>query len=126
MVLGRKSHCGVDCAPSMIRGRSPETWKRWPGRIVYSDAAPLIGRRFPLPGDLREALDDDAARADVSDLSPPENPLERGRGRVVGESRPRRLAGGRRVIVEAYHPAGSIDAATGRIWRTILPVPVAL
>jgi signal transduction histidine kinase len=30
------------------------------------------------------------------------------------------------VIVETYHPAGSIDAAAGRIWRTILPVPVAL
>ena len=39
---------------------------------------------------------------------------------------PLRLADGRRVMVEAYHPAGSIDAASRRIWRTFLPIPVAL
>jgi two-component system NarL family sensor kinase len=96
------------------------------GRIVYSDASTLIGRHFTLPDDLREALADDAVRAEVSDLSRPENRLERGRGRLVEVYLPLRIADGRHVIVEAYHPAGSIDAATARIWHTILPVPVAL
>jgi two-component system, NarL family, sensor kinase len=111
-----------------VLGRPIVRVKVWSpaGRIVYSDAAALIGRRYPLPGDLREALDDDAVRADVSDVSRPENRFERGRGRLVEVYLPLRIADGRRVIVETYHPASSIDAATGRIWRTILPVPVAL
>ena len=111
-----------------VLGRPIVRLKVWStaGRIVYSDAAPLIGRRFPLRGDLREALDDDAVRADVSDLSLPENRFERGRGRLVEVYVPLRLADGRRVMVEAYHPAGSIDAASRRIWRTFLPIPVAL
>jgi signal transduction histidine kinase len=111
-----------------VLGRPIVRVKVWSpgGRIVYSDARPLIGRHFPLPADLREALHDDAVRADVSDLSLPENRLERGRGRLVEVYLPLRVADGRRVMVETYHPAGSIDAAAGRIWRTFLPVPVAL
>jgi two-component system, NarL family, sensor kinase len=111
-----------------VLGRPIVRVKVWSpdGRIVYSDAAMLIGKRFPLPDDLREALDGDAVRADVSDLSRPENRFERGRGRLVEVYLPLRIADGRRVIVETYHPAGSIDAASGRIFRTILPIPVAL
>jgi signal transduction histidine kinase len=96
------------------------------GRIVYSDAHALIGRRFPLPQDLRAALADDAVRADVSDLSRPENRLERGNGRLVEVYLPLRLASGRLVLVEAYHPAGQIDAASHRIWRTFLPMLLGL
>jgi two-component system NarL family sensor kinase len=92
------------------------------GRIVYSDATALIGHRFPLPEDLREALADDAVRADVSDLSRPENRFERGGRRLVEVYMPLRLASGDQVIVEAYHPAGRIDASSRRIWRTLLPV----
>jgi len=96
------------------------------GRIAYSDAHALIGRRFPLPQDLRAALADDAVRADVSDLSRPENRLERGNGRLVEVYLPLRLASGRLVLVEAYHPAGQIDAASHRIWRTFLPMLLGL
>jgi signal transduction histidine kinase len=96
------------------------------GLIVYSDAHALIGRRFPLPQDLRAALADDAVRADVSDLSRPENRLERGDGRLVEVYLPLRLASGRLVLVEAYHPAGQIDAASHRIWRTFLPMLLGL
>jgi two-component system, NarL family, sensor kinase len=96
------------------------------GRIVYSDARPLIGRRFPLPDDLREALADRAVRAQVSDLSRPENRFERGRGRLVEVYLPLRLPDGRRVMVETYRPASSIDAASRRIWGTFLPMLLAL
>jgi signal transduction histidine kinase len=92
------------------------------GRIAYSDARPLIGQTFPLPTDLREAMADDAVRAEVSDLSRPENRFERRRGRLVEVYMPLRLESGERVMVEAYHPAGRIDAATSRVWRTFLPV----
>jgi two-component system NarL family sensor kinase len=96
------------------------------GRIVYSDATELIGRRFALPEDLRAAHTDNAVRADVTDLSRPENSFERGRGRLVEVYLPLRVASGARVLVEAYHPAGNIDAASNRIWREFLPVLFAL
>lgn len=92
------------------------------GRIVYSDAHTLIGRRFPLPDDLREAMADNAVRADVTDLSRPENRLERGQGRLVEVYLPLRLTSGDLVMVEAYHPGGRIDAASRRIWKTFLPM----
>lgn len=96
------------------------------GRIVYSDARGLIGREFPLPHDLREAAADGAVHAEVSDLSRPENRFERGRGRLVEVYLPLRLRGGRRVMVETYRPASSIDAASRRIWGTFLPMLLAL
>jgi two-component system NarL family sensor kinase len=111
-----------------VLGRPIVRIKVWTphGRIVYSDARPLIGRSFPVRADMREALVDDSVRADVSDLSLPENRLERGRGRLVEVYMPLRTASGQRVMVEAYHPAGSIDATSSRIWRTFLPVLFAL
>jgi two-component system NarL family sensor kinase len=111
-----------------VLGRPIVRVKVWTpdGEIVYSDAHALIGRRFPLPDDLRGALADGAVRADVSDLSRPENRLERGDGRLVEVYLPLRLVSGRRVMVEAYHPAGEIDAASHRIWRTFLPMLLAL
>lgn len=96
------------------------------GRIVYSDARALIGQEFRLPEDLREALADNAVRAEVSDLSQPENRFERSRGKLVEVYLPLTLADGRRVIVETYHRAGSIDSSSRRIWRSFLPVLLAL
>jgi two-component system, NarL family, sensor kinase len=95
------------------------------GRIVYSDARGLMGRRFTLPDDLREALMTGQAAAEVSDLSRLENSFERGRGKLVEVYLPLRVADGRQVLVEAYHPAGSIDVAGNRIWRNLLPVLLA-
>jgi two-component system, NarL family, sensor kinase len=96
------------------------------GRIVYSDARELIGRRFVLPEDLREAMDRRTASADVSDLERPENRFERGKGRLVEVYQPMRVAGGRLVLLEAYHPASEIAEAGGRIERSFLPVALAL
>jgi hypothetical protein len=96
------------------------------GRIVYSDAPALIGRTFELGDHLRATLTDGTVRAEVSDLSRPENRLERSVGRLVEVYQPLRLASGERVLVEAYHPAGGIDTASQRIWRTFLPVLFAV
>jgi two-component system NarL family sensor kinase len=111
-----------------ILGRPIVRVKVWTpeGRVVYSDAHGLIGQRFSLPDDMREALEEGAVRADVSDLSRPENRLERGEGKLVEVYLPLRLPSGRLVMVEAYHPAGQIDAASRRIWRTFLPMFLGL
>ena len=96
------------------------------GRIVYSDARQLIDRRFVLPADLREALDSGVASAEVSDLERPENRFERAGGRLVEVYMPLRGPGGQQLLLEAYHPGGSIDANGHRIWRSFLPVLFAL
>ncbi|MEA2227877.1 MAG: two-component system, NarL family, sensor kinase [Solirubrobacteraceae bacterium] len=96
------------------------------GRIVYSDAPSLIGRRFTLPDDLRETLESGAAAAAVSDLGRPENRLERSRGRLVEVYLPLRGPAGDQVLVEAYHPSRNISSAGHRIWRSLLPVLLAV
>jgi two-component system, NarL family, sensor kinase len=96
------------------------------GRIIYSDARGLIGQRFPLPADLRAAMADNAVRADVSDLSAPENRFERGRGGLVEVYLPLRLASGQRVVIDAYHTTQAIEAASRRTWRTFLPMLLGL
>lgn len=96
------------------------------GRIAYSDAKGLIGQRFVLPEDLREALDSGHASATVSDLSRPENRFERDGGRLVEVYMPLRGPDGDQVLLEAYHPASTIDGNAHRIWRSFLPVLFAL
>jgi two-component system NarL family sensor kinase len=111
-----------------VLGRPIVRIKVWTpqGRIVYSDATGLIGRTFGLGEDLRATLADGTVRAEVSDLSRPENRLERSVGRLVEVYLPLRLASGERVLVEAYHPADGIEAASRRIWRKFLPVLFAV
>jgi len=96
------------------------------GRIVYSDAAALIGKRFTPDEELREAARTGQMRAEVSDLSRPENHLERGRGRLVEVYLPLTLADGTHVVLEAYHRATSIDASSTRVFGTFMPLLLAL
>jgi two-component system, NarL family, sensor kinase len=95
------------------------------GRIVYSDEPRLVGKRFTLPEDLREALESRKASADVSDLGRPENRYERGRGQLVEVYQPLRI-GSHQLLVEAYFPAKDIGAAGARISRSFLPVLLAV
>jgi signal transduction histidine kinase len=95
------------------------------GRIVYSDEPRLLGKRFPLPEDLREAMDNRKASADVSDLARPENRYERGKGHLVEVYEPMRVAGGELLLLEAYFPSKDISDAGGRIGKSFLLVMLA-
>jgi two-component system, NarL family, sensor kinase len=110
--------------PSQPEGSSIIRIKVWDadGRIVYSDQPQLIGRRFVLPEDLREAMDARKASADVSDLDRPENRFERGKGPMVEVYQPMRVADGTLLLLEAYHPARDLTQASGRIEKSFLPV----
>jgi signal transduction histidine kinase len=96
------------------------------GRIVYSDARALVGRRFAPDDELRDALDTGQPRAEVSDLTRPENRFERGRGRLVEVYLPLTVAGGRQVVLEAYHRSQAIAAGSHRIFATFTPLLLAL
>ena len=56
------------------------------GRILYSDEPALIGQSFPLGAEEKDVLAHPQTRADVSDLTLPENRLERGSGKLCWRS----------------------------------------
>jgi two-component system NarL family sensor kinase len=94
------------------------------GRIVYSDESALIGKRYPLGADEREAFENGRVTAEVSDLSKPENRYERGTGRLLEVYLPIRTPSGRPVLYETYYRSSFISARAGRIFRQFAPVMI--
>jgi two-component system, NarL family, sensor kinase len=87
------------------------------GRILYSDAPALIGQRFALGTEERDVLTNPRTRADVSDLTAPENRLERGRGKLLEVYRPIRTPAGKPLLFETYAPYDEVTARTEQLWR---------
>jgi two-component system NarL family sensor kinase len=86
------------------------------GHILYSDAAALIGEQFPLGEEERGVLTHPQTRADVSDLTKPENRLERGRGKMLEVYRPIWTPSGKPVLFEIYAPYDDVTERTGQLW----------
>lgn len=97
-------------------------WTR-DGRIVYSDEPRLIGSVYPRGEDEQEAFATGTAKAELSDLSRPENRFERGQGRLYEVYLPIRLPNGTPLLFETYQRESAVSA-TGR--RTWLPFAVPL
>jgi two-component system, NarL family, sensor kinase len=95
------------------------------GTIVYSDQHALIGETFPLGSDEREALDAGLTRAEVSDLSEPENRFERSFGTLVEVYLPVRAGDGTQLLFETYQFDTALRADQQRIWNGIFPALVA-
>jgi signal transduction histidine kinase len=91
------------------------------GRVVYSDATWLIGRRFELGEDEVASLRTGAVDSGVSDLSLAENRSERGLGKLLEVYLPVRDRGGRRFLFEAYQHFSSVTASARSIWVAFLP-----
>lgn len=87
------------------------------GRILYSDAAALIGQRYPLGAEERDVLAHPQTRADVSDLTAPENRLERNRGKLLEVYRPIWTPSGKPLLFEIYAPYDEVTSRTGQLWR---------
>src|SRR4051812_20820671 len=94
------------------------------GRIVYSDAPRLIGMRYRLGADEREALQTDGVYADASDLSRPENRYERRYHRLVEVYLSIHATDGTPVLFEDYERSASITAGGRR--RLIALAPALL
>ncbi|MEO6144786.1 MAG: ATP-binding protein [Dermatophilaceae bacterium] len=92
------------------------------GRIVYSDDAPLIGKRFPLGIDERALLRTGGAYAEVSDLSAAENQDEKQWGRLLQVYLRVKTPTGQVLMFETYQPYQLITDASRRLWLTSLPV----
>lgn len=87
------------------------------GDIVYSDEPRLIGDRFKLSPDERAVFAHPATRADVTDLSEPENRFERGNGKLLEVYRPVWTASGRPLLFETYFPYSTVTQRAGQLWR---------
>ena len=92
------------------------------GRIVYSDAPELIGSTFGFAADEREALRTDAAAAELSDLSQPENRFEREYGKLLEVYLPIWTPNGHELLFEAYLRFDSVAASGRKLWLSFLPV----
>ena len=105
-------------------GRSLAAYKIWStdGRIVYSSEPANVGRRFPVAGGLADALSG-SVRAEISDLTQPEEYFERRRwSRLIETYAPLSGPGEGEIIgaIEFYQTtdalSAQIQAAQMRSW----------
>jgi signal transduction histidine kinase len=90
-------------------------WTR-DGRIVYSDEPRLIGSTQPLDDSELRVLETGAARAELSDLSGPENRFEQGLGELYEVYLPIRTPDGTPLLFETYQRASEVASTGRRIW----------
>lgn len=91
------------------------------GRILYSDQPSLIGRRYALGAQERALLRTGGSDAELSDLSRPENQLERPAGKLLEAYTPIRTPNGTPVLFEIYQRFSSVNASGERLLRALAP-----
>ncbi len=97
------------------------------GRIVYSDESRLIGQRFGLGEEEREALETGRTEAEISDLDEPENRYERGHGPLLEVYRAVRTPDGTPLLFEVYYHYADVVTATQHIWLAFaIMIPAGL
>jgi len=96
------------------------------GRIVYSDEAGLIGRRFELgAAQLAAVRHGTGVEVEVSELARPENRFEDSSERKLLEVyHPIRGADGERYLFEAYQRFSAVAAGGDRLWTAFAPAMV--
>jgi signal transduction histidine kinase len=86
------------------------------GRIVYSDEPRLIGSTYPLDESKLDVLKNGGARAELSDLSGPENRFEQGEGDLYEVYLGIRAPDGTPLVFETYQREGEVTSTGRRIW----------
>jgi signal transduction histidine kinase len=87
------------------------------GKVVYSDEPRVIGESFTLGEDERDVLTDPVTRAEISDLSKPENRFETGQDRLLEVYRPVWTATGQPLLFETYSQYDAVTSRTSNLWR---------
>ena len=91
------------------------------GRVLYSDDPAQIGGRYSLSDDQLRLLREGGAEVEVSDLSRPENELDRGQGELIEAYTRIRLPSGTPVLFEIYERFDSVTASARRLLRALAP-----
>jgi signal transduction histidine kinase len=94
------------------------------GRVLYSDATSLIGRRFTLRADEADALRTGRVEAELSDLTLPENRLEQPYDPVFEVFLGVRTASGQPMLFEMYHRFDAVAADSRTLLRSFAPALV--
>ncbi|WP_374969529.1 sensor histidine kinase [Terrabacter sp. BE26] len=92
------------------------------GTVVYADDARLIGQRFTLADDQREALASPQTRAEVSDLERSENEFERYGGKLLEVYRPVWTPSGAELLFEIYGDYAPVQDRAFDLWRGLAGV----
>jgi signal transduction histidine kinase len=91
------------------------------GRVLYSDEPREIGGRYALDGEQHRLLRNGGAQVEVSDLSRPENALDRQQGRLLEAYTRIRTPSGTPLLFEIYQPFGSVTTEARRLLRALAP-----
>jgi signal transduction histidine kinase len=95
------------------------------GEVLWSDDPTLIGRRFALDEDARQALVDAKVVAAVSDLDRPENVEERDAGKLLEVYRPIWTPSGEPLLFEAYYRYDAVSARSTQLWHGFVGILVS-
>lgn len=87
------------------------------GTVLYSNDPRLVGQRFPLDADARQALITPRTQAEVSDLQRPENRLDRNQGKLLEVYRPVWTPDGTPLLFESYFKYDTVTARSHQLWR---------
>ncbi len=88
------------------------------GRIVYSDEPALIGQTFPLGDEELDVFSHPITRADISDLTAPENQYEQGNGKLLEAYRPVWTPDGfAELLFETYFKYDDVTERSAQLWR---------
>ena len=93
------------------------------GRIVYSDEQRLIGQRFDLGADELEVFGTDEVRAEVSDLSKPENYLETD-SKLLEVYLATSTPNGTPLLFEAYFLYSGVTDVGRHLWTQFAPIAI--
>lgn len=91
------------------------------GRVLYSDDPAEIGHRYALSEEQRRLLRVGGAQVEVSDLSRPENALDRQAGRLIEAYTRIRTPSGTPMLFEIYQRFGSVTADARRLLKALAP-----
>jgi signal transduction histidine kinase len=91
------------------------------GKIVYSDNKALVGKRFELSEDDREAFATGKAAAELTDLSRDENRYDRLSGKLLEVYLPIKSTDGQPLLFELYQRQQSVAASAQKTWVSFAP-----
>jgi two-component system, NarL family, sensor kinase len=95
------------------------------GTVVYSDEPKLIGRKFVLSADEAELFENKSTqtKAEVTDLSAPENQYETG-NKLLAVYQLTRTIQGTPVVFEAYFQYTSVTDVGRSLWSKFAPISI--
>jgi signal transduction histidine kinase len=91
------------------------------GQVLYSDEPAEIGGRYTLDAGQQRLLRNGGAEVEVSDLSRPENKLDRQEGRLLEAYTRIRTPSGTPLLFEIYQPLHSVTAGARRLLKALAP-----